>query len=267
MRVWLLALSVCGAIPLAGQSAGGQVRGSVMTIEGLPIAEAEIRIVGTGQTALSDSAGRFAIRGLSQGDHVVQARRIGYKSAQFRATLESDTEVKEVRIVLERGTYQLPEVVVAARQLKPIEYAWTTRFDDFFRRKQVGLGHYIMKEEIDRRGAGRTPSLLAGIRSVKLRFRHAGVSGTDVEFTGCDRVGVWIDGNKQRNPDIPVTSLQGTGGMAHAKRPNDSGKITASYLERVLPSQIEMIEVYRGPAEMPAEFIDDSCAAIAIWTK
>jgi len=35
----------------------------------------------------------------------------------------------------------------------------------------------------------------------------------------------------------------------------------------VLPSQIEMIEVYREPAEMPAEFLDDSCAVIAIWTR
>lgn len=33
------------------------------------------------------------------------------------------------------------------------------------------------------------------------------------------------------------------------------------------PAQVEMIEVYTGPAQMPAEFLDDSCAAIAIWTR
>jgi hypothetical protein len=39
------------------------------------------------------------------------------------------------------------------------------------------------------------------------------------------------------------------------------------YLDDVLPSQIEAMEIFRGPAEMPAEFLDDSCAAIAIWTR
>jgi hypothetical protein len=33
-----------------------------------------------------------------------------------------------------------------------------------------------------------------------------------------------------------------------------------------LPSQIELVEVYRGPAEMPPEFLPDECA-IVIWTR
>jgi hypothetical protein len=38
-------------------------------------------------------------------------------------------------------------------------------------------------------------------------------------------------------------------------------------LDRLLPSQTELMELYRGPAEMPAEFLDDSCAAIVISTR
>ncbi len=32
-------------------------------------------------------------------------------------------------------------------------------------------------------------------------------------------------------------------------------------------SQIQAIEVYRGVAQIPAEFLYDACAGIAIWAK
>ena len=38
-------------------------------------------------------------------------------------------------------------------------------------------------------------------------------------------------------------------------------------LELVPPTAIQAIEVYRGVAQIPAEFLDDACAVIAIWTK
>jgi hypothetical protein len=87
-----------------------------------------------------------------------------------------------------------------------------------------------------------------GIAGIRLRFYHSGPGGTDVEFSRCPRVSVWIDGQKQR-------FVAGTGlGLGEL-------------LDRVLPSQIALMEVYRGPAEMPAESLDDSCAAVAIWTR
>ncbi|MFN0178090.1 MAG: carboxypeptidase regulatory-like domain-containing protein [Gemmatimonadales bacterium] len=265
MRVLPLVLTGCLlALPLRAQDHKGQVRGVVTGTLGDLVEGAEIRLVGTEYSTTTDAKGWFAIRGLAQGDYIAEVRRIGFKAQRLGASLK-DGEIKEVKIILERGAFELPEVAVTVRQLKPIEYGWTTRYDDFFRRKRVGLGAYIMRDQIDRRGAGRTPSLLAGIRGVRLMFRHPGVSGTDVKITGCDRVSVWIDGQKQRYADVP--SGRGGGGFGHGAVTQSSAGAVGSHLERVLPSQIEMIEVYRGPAEMPAEFIDDSCAAIAVWTR
>jgi hypothetical protein len=160
---------------------------------------------------------------------------------------------------MELGAYELPEIAVTARSAKPIEYAWTTRFDDFFRRQQVGLGHYISRADIDRKKPLRTPSLLHGIPGVRIRMRHMGMGGTDVWFRGCTRISVWVDGFKQHY------------GVYDVEPPFDPGQlqaaITGALVERLFPSQIEMIEVYTNPAEMPAEFLDDSCGAIAIWTR
>ena len=41
----------------------------------------------------------------------------------------------------------------------------------------------------------------------------------------------------------------------------------AEALHLVTPRDIEAIEVYTGVARIPAEFLEDACAVIAIWTK
>ena len=38
-------------------------------------------------------------------------------------------------------------------------------------------------------------------------------------------------------------------------------------LSRINPRDIELIEIFRGPGELPPEFNDGNCGAIMIWTK
>jgi hypothetical protein len=38
-------------------------------------------------------------------------------------------------------------------------------------------------------------------------------------------------------------------------------------LSRINPSDIEMIEVYRGASEIPGVFHWNGCAVIAVWTR
>jgi hypothetical protein len=167
--------------------------------------------------------------------------------ATIRAGLEQVAEV-----VMERGAFELPEINVTARNAKPLEYAWTTKYDDFFRRRLAGFGYFISREEIERKKPWRAHNILAGIPGIRLQFRHPGASGTNVQFTRCPAggVSVWIDGWKQQ-PDRGLASFERLSEM----------------LDRVRPSQIEMMEVFHGPAQMPAEFLDNSCAAIAIWAR
>ncbi len=246
--------------PMA-QTEPAELRGVVTGVTGNPIEGVEILVVGPGLMATTDAAGQFAVRGIAEAQYVVRVRRIGYKAQQFGADLRGGT-VKEVEIILETGAYELPEVAVTARALKPIEYGWTTRYDDFFRRRRVGLGYFFTRADIQRKSPYQTPNILAGIPGVHLRFRQLGPRGTDVEFIGCDRVSVWVDGWKLR-PDGDDTVVAKRRGRKRVVM----DAVTGSLLQRILPSQIELMEVYKGPASMPAEFIDDSCAAIAIWTR
>lgn len=271
-RCLLLAFLDCAlfATHLAAQGRVAGLRGVVTGVQGQPLEGVELTVVGAAPTAISDMQGRFALDGIEPGWRILTIRRIGFRAQRLGAELK-DGEVKEVSIVLEAGVFELPELTVSARSLKPVEYAWTTRYDDFFRRRRTGFGVFLTRADIERRHPFHTPNLLAGVSGVKLRFRHAGLSGTDVAFLGCERVSVWIDGQKQRYPDIPSDDLgrkpNPGSTMMRSRRMDTTAMATGSYLQRVLPIQIELLEVFRGPSEMPAEFLDDSCAAVAIWTR
>ena len=98
-----------------------------------------------------------------------------------------------------------------------------------------------------------TAELLRGIPGVRVRIGPPGVEDLNsVSFARCPQGGVtvWIDGAKLR-PD---------GGKF-------SPASVALMLERINPHDILAIEIHRGVASLPVEFIDDSCAAIVIWTR
>ncbi len=141
-----------GGLALA-QDAQGRLTERVTDVAGEPIVDAEIAVVPGGPGTTSNADGRFSLT-VKAGERVIRIRRIGYQAQQFRSDLRPD-ETKEVPIVREHGAYELPEVAVNARRLKPIE--------------EVAL---------------RTPSLLAAIPGVTLRFRHLGPSRTDVDVRG-----------------------------------------------------------------------------------
>jgi hypothetical protein len=66
---------------------------------------------------------------------------------------------------------------------------------------------------------------------------------------------VFIDGVRQLPPKLELAS-----GLTEDEPVIDM-------LSRISPSDIEMIEVYRGAGEIPGVFHWDGCAVIAIWTR
>jgi hypothetical protein len=87
-------------------------------------------------------------------------------------------------------------------------------------------------------------------------------------------VSVWVDGWRQRYPEIPEearnaarTKRMTASGFLRSTGPDTLGMALGNLLERVLPSQIELMEVYKGASQIPAEFLDDSCAAVVMWTR
>ena len=264
---------IAAGLPASTASAQGtrttELRGRVVSRTEAPLGGAEVRILGDSVSATTDSAGRFVLRQVPLGARTVLVRRIGFQP-QYLSSVFHPGEHTEVTIVLAPGAYQLPEVEVNAAPSKPLEYAYTTKYDEFFRRQRIGLGQYITRKDIDRRMAAETSQLLMGMRGVLVLPGAPGIRPNSVRLRTCDKASVWVDGVEVR-PSRGVTYQFLPTEMRPARRfsgdPATPGEVTGEMLDRLIPLQIEMIEVYTGPAQMPAETVGNSCAAIMIWTR
>jgi len=259
-------LACCLGVCFFAATAQGQeppkaaLRGRVTNRIEVPLAGVEVRVLGDSIATTTDSAGRFVLRGVPSGGRVVLVRRIGYLP-QYLSAVFRPGENREVTVVLSPGAYQLPDVDVSAVPSKPLEYAYTSKYDEFFRRRRIGLGQYISREDIERRTVTQTPELLFGVRGLLVNPGAPDVRPSAIKVPGCHRIAVWVDGVELR----PFTT--GGFGRPMVGDPNGADELTGEMLERILPIQIEMIEVYTRPSQMPAETVGTACAAIMIWTR
>lgn len=220
----------------------GQLRSSA---DSSFIADAEVYIVGSQHRRMTDAAGAFRFSGIVPGQYEVRARRVGYEQLVRMVTV-GPGELSYNRWEMRFLPQQLAEVRVQGRLVHVSPF-----HKDAYRRAAWGFGDFLLPEDISRRDAYQTSDLLEMIPGAR-------VSRGNVEFARCspsldpflgtsgsrDKVQVYIDGQL-------VTRTMSV----------------AEALTLITPRDIEIIEVYRGVARIPAEFLADACAVIAIWTK
>jgi hypothetical protein len=243
-----------------------------------PVEGAEIIISGAGLKSVTSTTGAFRLLVPRREELMVLVRRPGYKS-----------QVISVRrlpwngtVQLAPGVFELPELEVTARHAKPMEYAGTTRYDDFFRRRRLGLGQFIDRAEIDRRSPTRAVEILQGRAGIRVDLRPAGASGgTIVAFSRCNefppKINVYVDGRRQMPEGSALRLVEGpapprgrTGSgetdVAEAAR-REARATVGNMLDRIAVGDIELIEIFRGPGELPPEFNEGNCGAISVWTR
>jgi hypothetical protein len=248
----------CCLLPLASLSAQGvELRGTVRDPDARPVVGVEVRAAES--RALTDLLGRFVLRGLS-GDSVrLELRRIGYQALTRTASLAAPPA--ELQLVMHPDPVVLPEVRTTARPAKPAKYLGTTKYDGFFQRQKLGMGTFITREQIERMNAFHTLEILRGIPGINVSIGNGDPTDADIRiprcFGGNSKVTVWIDGKMQLSSTSPGRD------PGHPGRNID----LAEHLARITPSDIEMVEIYRGASQIPGVFHWDGCAVIAIWTR
>lgn len=246
---------------LAGQSdsARGLIEGRIVDPDRRPVAEAEILWQKGRQSVLSRPDGSFSLVIPARGEVVILVRKPGFNGQALRVDL-TDRSHWQGEILLQPGSYRLPDIEVEVRNAKPVEYAGTTKYDDFFRRQRLGLGTFVSREQIEKLNAFHTIEILRAVPGVYVNPGNPGdPSSADIRIPKCvghaGGVAVWIDGIRlNRTSAIVPTGRQ-------------LSFMVAEQLSRIGPSNIEMIEVYRGATQIPAEYHWDECAVIAIWTR
>ena len=220
---------------------GPTLVGKVHEEGGVGIPLVRVSAKASGQTALSDSTGRFVLRGLDTGNVAFTVRRIGFEPSEFTVALDSG-ETFTLDLTLNQSVVQLSEVDVNA------ESRVRDALRMFYRHKaSEGGGVFIVRADIEKSHA---QSLSDVVRMVP------GLVMTPSRFFGAD--GVRMARNVGGH-DCPVVFwLDGT-------------RAPWLNLDDIPPMDVEAIEVYRGAATLPAEYNDNkatpACGTIAIWTR
>lgn len=250
-RRWVTA-SVAAALLLVGQSrvaAGQQTAGHVDTIstgnivgtvrdnDGAPVPGAQVT-VGTKFSSVTDSAGKFALRGLPVGETMVTVRRIGF------ALLETSWDLGAYTLTLDLRVHANP-VALPAVQVQARAQPFDSRLAGFYSRMKQKLGYYITRDEIDRSHSLVMTDVLRELPGIQPAVLPRGL-GTTVRMAGqaCPPL-VMIDGFPAAvgNFDLDIINL----------------------------STVEGIEVYRHGSSVPADLFGPygmhNCGVIAIWSR
>ncbi len=231
----VLALVLLRVHPLHGQGSGSISGRTIDAQTGMPIVGASITIPLLSRAVISDEGGHFLHSTLEPGSYVVQVHAVGYIPSAKAFDLTTGQSVTH-EFQLTTVPPVLPQVVVNGRTGSVVG----RRFEDFDRRRASKRGQFLTRAEIEARSAVNLSDLLQTMRGI--RTECAGftcIIETARSTHGC-RPAFFVDGRMSTTfgPTTPVRDIEG-------------------------------IEVYLGPSEIPAEYLgpDSGCGAIGIWTK
>lgn len=211
-----------------------------------PVIDAEVRVAG-GPGTLTDENGMFVLRDITPGRLGLTIRHLAYGEQLREFVAEPGIHYRvAARLTEEAIELEGIEVAVASR-------SWFRQMDDVRTRMRRGLGGtFLLAEELDRRGHPPVAEALRNVTGLKVR---RSLYGWDVQVRGCPK----LTGSKQ-----PSVYLDGQRVYA----PTGGGG-SMDILAQLTTLDVEVIEVYKGAASIPAEFSDlgSDCGVIAIWTK
>jgi len=218
----------------------GHLRGVVTDSAGAAIPSADVGIVAARLLVRTDEQGRFTFRRVPLGVVEVSIRRLGYTPVRVRQTITGAENDSMVIIMVEQAE------VLQAMTVSPSDRRQRQAIEEFYRRRTVGLGTYITREEILLRRASvpsdvfrDTPGIrLVRVRgSVGIRFNASAAMRRD-----CVPM-IWLDG--QRAPQMEIDDLP--------------------------LNDIEGIELYNGASTTPMQFSQSSlgttCGTIVVWSR
>lgn len=218
------------------------VRGRVTTLDRRPLANAIVRVLGSGTQVRTNTDGNFTIVDAGAGTQTVEARAIGYQPMRQTVQLREDDPIAvSLRLPIQR--VQLDTVRVAAGktilpEVRAIERRWRTGVGTIMDGRAVREKANLYVTDALRGIPGATVTQVGGFgQTVMLR----GVNGAECPAT------VVIDGS-------PLAA-------------STTANISIDEITRL--EDIVAIEVYPRVNLVPPEFLTmaTGCGVVAIWTK
>ena len=241
-----VAVAVAAVALSAASAAGQRISGAVVDgVNFLPVADLPVvattakgEVAGAGRT---HSDGTFSLALTQPGAYTLRVLHMGYRPTELSFEVK-DTATVRVRVELSlrrvADVTLLTTVVIRGQQVQV-----PSRFADVLERARTGHGALFTRADFAMTNdvafaLNRLPTVHANSRGIVF-------GKCNTSMPGAARVQVYVNG-------------------ARLFAPGDSPE---KILKLVAPADIELMEVYTGVARLPAEYINDACAVIAIWTK
>ncbi len=237
--VWLAAVEIVAQAPpeTPPRHASSGLAGTVLDrVSEVPIAGALVELVDveTGTRAgrvESDSLGTFVFPPLAAGSYTLTIGSFGYSELSRDLVLDARVDTEVTASLVPEAMDLEPLVVTVERRTSAV-------MQDFERRRALGMGSFITREDIERRRPHQVTDLfrtIAGIRVVPDRNGDARL----LLHGGCTPK-LYIDG---------VASYEGTS------------------LDMILhPDDVEAVEIYTT-ATTPPQYARGACGVLVVWTR
>jgi hypothetical protein len=213
-------------------SGTARLSGVVLSVDGAPVTQAEVQIVGTIASARTDAQGSYSLAALPAGTQMLVVRRVGYAVAETYVDLRDGATTKgDVRL---RRVVSLDSMsVVATRE----------RYPQFSANRRYGaVGRFLGPEDIRQQRVTFVSDIIEKIPG----FRIDGVGHQARVLSGRGTSSVFAE--------CPMNVLI------------DGVKIDGALVNDLPVSDVGAIEAYREGEFGPPEY-DRGCGAIVIWTK
>jgi hypothetical protein len=237
-------LCVAGVASTA-RAQGGALSGRVVdsrSRQGVP--NALIVFVADSRSVRSDSLGGYRFEPLPSGILRFTVRAPGLSTTTITVALtrgeqmERDIALDSIGVIALPSSANAQKLPVVSVQ---VEASMDPRFADFERRRRTGRGQYLGRKEIENSNATSLQDAVRGMRGVTLDCGGSLMCAVRMARAPA-----------QCPPNFIV-----------------DGRIDNSFGPRTAVRDIEGIEVYTGPSELPGEYagVENGCGAVIIWTR
>lgn len=212
------------------------IYGRAIDTTGRPIMGVHIELVGTRKSAITRDDGLFVIRDLSPDIYIVSAKRLGFDARVFDVRVTGG-EIVQMGLEMERQAQLLEVVRVDEVAFKPERLAYTTKFDEFYFRREKGGGTFLDRDQLESAGARDIYDLFRTVPG--MRVRSSGWEQS-LSMSSCPSPLIYFDGVLTSHSLVGINDMR--------------------------LSDIEAIEVYRSMSTMPTA-AKAGCGAIFFWFR
>jgi hypothetical protein len=241
----------------------GSIFGTAADSTGRFLADVQLDVEDINRSTRTSPQGWFRIDSVEEGTHLLVARRLGFQPIVLSIRVLAN-DITYADVILRPNMHSLAPVTVRAAVSSA---ATSTGFDG---RMGTGQGTYFTSADIEKIGPSKISNLLRRVPALR-------VSANGEVFSSRGKVSllskacanglpVYVDNVffGGGSSDDPSTLSDGFFGKGSGQNP-----VVRSAIDLVDPTRIAGIEIYSGPATVPANIAgaNSSCGAILIWTK